>query len=626
MARLEGGLVEMRLLSATIRNYKGYRDSGRAEFGPGFNGLVGQNNSGKTAFLEALEFAKFQSKPHRSIDLARETPLASLSECEVEIELSGPELRNLLLARGAPFNFPFNCDIDPTNAVTNLETLLMAERTIVRLRYYPSNNCQALSSPSHGLFNTEDPHIRHPMTCATFSTTEDRSAFVFQGSTNFSDDNVGVVIGQHVAQRGGVYVFRAERLNVGVSNIATDRTLAPDASNLPSVLMLLRSSNPARYERFLGYVRKIFPTIHTVTATPRGNNQVGIQIWQVDPETERDDLAVDLTDSGTGVRQVLAILYVAVTSEAARTIVIDEPNTFLHPGAAKKLIEILKSFAQHQYIISTHSPEIISIADPSTFHLTQWTGKACVVWRIDAKEVSDIRRALIEVGARLSDVFGSDAVLWVEGPTEQDCFPKILRKSGISIPLGTSIVAVRSTGEIGSTRSSPRAMWEIYRRISTANALLPTTIAIILDRESRPQSEMDDLTRESGGLIKFLPRRTYENYLLDAEGITAVLNKLPTFRETGLEIAAVQKWLADRAEQSRYFSPYYNPVPMDDPNWVVNINAPRLLADLFSDLSETREEYRKMEHSIGLTEWLLENRQENFEELTTFLSRVLNAG
>jgi AAA domain, putative AbiEii toxin, Type IV TA system len=500
--------------------------------------------------------------------------------------------------------------------------ILRAERTIIELCYSPGNNYRVLSSPSHGLFSTEGASS---LTCGVFSVTIDRSRFVFEQSTNFSDDNVGMAIAPEIATRG-VYVFRAERLNVGVSNIATDRTLAPDASNLASVLMILMSSNPARYERFVEYVRKIFPTIYTVTATPLNATQAGIQIWQVNPATERDDLAVNLNDSGTGVGQVLAILYVAVTSDAARTIVIDEPNTFLHPGAARKLIEILKSFEQHQYIISTHSPEIMSIADPSTLHLTQWTGGACVVSRVDTKEVSDIRRALIEVGARLSDVFGSDAVLWVEGPTEQDCFPKILRKCGTSIPLGTSIVAVRSTGEIGSTHPSPRAMWEIYRRISTANALLPTTVAIILDRESRSQSEMDDLTRESGDLIKFLPRRTYENYLLDAEGITAVLNKLPTFRETVVEITALHKWLADRAEQSRYFSPYYNPVPMDDPNWAVNINAPRLLADLFSHFSETKEEYRKMEHSIGLTEWLLENKQENFEELTRFLSTVFDAG
>lgn len=47
-------------------------------------------------------------------------------------------------------------------------------------------------------------------------------------------------------------------------------------------------------------------------------------------------------------------------------IVIDEPQSYLHPGAAKKLIEILQEFPQHQYFIATHSAEIIAAANPST--------------------------------------------------------------------------------------------------------------------------------------------------------------------------------------------------------------------------------------------------------------------
>src|SRR5438270_13838373 len=101
------------------------------------------------------------------------------------------------------------------------------------------------------------------------------------------------------------------------------------------------------------------------------------------------------------------------------------------------------------------------------------------------QEVIDLRRTLMEVGARLSDVFGSDAVLWVEGATEQECFPKIIRHFDRNVPLGTAIVAVRSTDEIVSRRLT-RAVLDIYQRISTANALLPRTIAILLDREIRP--------------------------------------------------------------------------------------------------------------------------------------------
>jgi predicted ATPase len=227
-----------------------------------------------------------------------------------------------------------------------------------------STGWRILQHPSHGLFvlpNTEQA------ACGAFTASQDRRSFVAQGFNDISNDNVGIIIAQQIAARGGVYVFRAERLNLGQSAISEDPVLAPNAANLASVLLLLMS-NPNRYQRLMECVRLIFPTIYEVRARPRGN-QAEIQIWQVDPATERDDLAITLNDSGTGVGQVLAILYVVIASNTGRTIVIDEPNSFLHPGASRKLMQILRSFDQNQYIISTHSPEVINVTEPSTVHL-----------------------------------------------------------------------------------------------------------------------------------------------------------------------------------------------------------------------------------------------------------------
>ena len=47
-------------------NYKSFRDSGALEFKPGINIIVGANNAGKTALLEALTLS-FETSPHRSI-------------------------------------------------------------------------------------------------------------------------------------------------------------------------------------------------------------------------------------------------------------------------------------------------------------------------------------------------------------------------------------------------------------------------------------------------------------------------------------------------------------------------------------------------------------------------------
>jgi len=73
----------------------------------------------------------------------------------------------------------------------------------------------------------------------------------------------------------------------------------------------------------------------SVSVQPIGSNQAEIYLWNVRPDTGRDDLKIKLIDSGTVVGQVLARLYVVLESSSPKTIIIDEPNSFLHPAASK---------------------------------------------------------------------------------------------------------------------------------------------------------------------------------------------------------------------------------------------------------------------------------------------------
>ena len=116
-----------------------------------------------------------------------------------------------------------------------------------------------------------------------------------------------------------------------------------------------------------------------------------------------------LEDCGAGVGQVLAILYVAMTMPPS-VIIIDEPNSFLHPGAAKKLLQILAGY-DHQYIISTHSTDIISSVGPTTLHLVQWANGESKVTPLDIDKQDNLRLVLSEVGIGLSDIFAADRVI-----------------------------------------------------------------------------------------------------------------------------------------------------------------------------------------------------------------------
>src|SRR5713101_6474578 len=120
----------MHIASFRIENYKSFRATPEFVLTPGFNVIVGQNNVGKTALVEALSLGAGQ-KPHRS---ARTAPtsrsiLPGSSTTDVAIQLSQGELRELLRTVQAAIALlvPAQGDMTVERAVERFKTVLAAE-------------------------------------------------------------------------------------------------------------------------------------------------------------------------------------------------------------------------------------------------------------------------------------------------------------------------------------------------------------------------------------------------------------------------------------------------------------------------------------------------------------------
>jgi hypothetical protein len=303
-------------------------------------------------------------------------------------------------------------------------------------------------------------------------------------------------------------------------------------------------------------------------------------------------------------------------------IVIDEPNSFLHPGAVKKLLQVPKIY-KHQYIISTHSPEIISSIDIDKLNLVKWEESQSRVVPLKRSDVEDLRLVLGEVGVGLSDIFAADRVIWVEGPTEQECFPKLYRHKKGRLPLGLSFLGVLNTGDFEAKDWTARRIWDLYRRLGQANGILPVATAFCLDRELRTEKEMDEMNRTSGGVMRFLPRRSYENYLLHAPAIQAVINA-DLADEDALDVGTVSAWISDHGNQ---FHPSgLQPTGEGSGKWIAECDASLLLAKMTQALTDGKLEYRKTRHSVAITEWLLQNAPEVLDELSNYVTDLVPDG
>lgn len=274
-----------------------------------------------------------------------------------------------------------------------------------------------------------------------FKPSADRASWSIE-QINSSSAFVGSVAQLFVRS---TYVFKAERLTLAHCPISPPVPLATDASNLAACLQNLQS-NAHRFGRFVSVVQEILPSAKWISAHVMNQTMAGISVWNAAQSTERDDLRVGLEDCGTGIGQVLAIIYAVIESQGKKILLIDEPNSFLHPSASRKLLDVLARY-EHQYIISTHSPEMISRSHPDTLHVLKRGDNHTTIEKMGSKEVSSVKDVLNEVGVRLSDLMGLDSIIWVEGQTEEKCFPLLFKAAKIELPRGASIVAVLHTGD-----------------------------------------------------------------------------------------------------------------------------------------------------------------------------------
>ncbi|KWO57030.1 hypothetical protein WT98_06920 [Burkholderia territorii] len=244
---------------------------------------------------------------------------------------------------------------------------------------------------------------------------------------------------------------------------------------------------------------------------------------------------------------------------------------------------------------------------------------------LDPDNFEHIKAGLASIGARLSDLYGADRILWVEGETEELTFPDIARKVGGFDVIGVTMLKVNATGDFESPkRIRPKMVFDTYCQLSTAGALLPPAIGFVFDSEGRAKSDMDLLTKESGNKVQFLPRLCFENYILHAGAIAAALTEACG---AAIDPASVASWIQKHGNDKAYLTPRVELEDGEDlltnADWLTRVHAPKLLKALFSDLTNELlghpEEYRKTTHSVAISDWLVNTEPQFLQPLADVL-------
>lgn len=581
--------------SVRIRNYKSWKDSEEVILSKGLNIVVGKNNSGKTAFLEALSLMA-GNVPHLTMK-SKPTRIAHFdphSHINLRLTFEASDLQTLLTEiKGQVFAPLVDVNIPHSEAIALLNKKLIESQKIFA-EFHGRDLVRADFSPSFHL---------EPKRFIQFTRKAEDNTLTSANTNILYEQNIGTNELCRLLIEGSrkkIYLSKAERYNISSNGIQdSNRTLEQNSRNLAQVLHTLHSRYRRRFDKIESLLRKIFPQIQGITVPVEGST-AQVMIWTIDPGSERDDLAIPLSHCGTGVGQVLSMLFIIVSADEPQCIVIDEPQSFLHPGAVRSLADIFNEYPIHQYIIATHASNLLTGPNSHIYHVTYNQGESSVR-NISPKEAQLAKGILEDIGIKLSDVFGADRIIWVEGITEQECYKLILAHFGDTLSTGTEIISVRNTGDLEGKHA--QVLYEVYTKLSNGVTIIPPAIGFIFDKENRSEKVMKDLTRMSKGKAHFLKRRMFENYLLNSAALAAVIKELDNFCEIEISEKDIQLWIEQNGADKSYFEkgserPF-------TANWFALVHAAKLLDKMFTQLSKGTYKYDKRVHGLMLTNIIL---------------------
>lgn len=366
----------MQIKKIHIQNYRSFNDSSEQPITKLF-ALIGKNNSGKSAFISAIQSA-WGTRKLTELDMHKNNgkPIKIKLFTE-EINVSGEDPKQMTIA--CEFN---NGDMK----------YWVDEKELKKL---PASLPKLLVIPA----------IRNPEEQTT------------AGKDSFLKELVGAIVDLKAKDAPLTENFKEK--------IAKDLSL----DEIKSLLEHKTSKQLLNIEQIIsGYVQSSLDDNDlNVFIKPDGDLSKAIKYSTKIKEPYLADLkdGVDVMNCGTGLQSmvIMALLqtYADLQKQEDSILLIEEPEVYLHPDFQRKMFSVLRKIAKRtQVIYTTHSPIMISdLWDDSVRLITRQLGESII------SEI-DIQGVVRELGIRYDDILNPKVVIFVEGPSDTLFYKRVI--------------------------------------------------------------------------------------------------------------------------------------------------------------------------------------------------------
>ena len=143
------------------------------------------------------------------------------------------------------------------------------------------------------------------------------------------------------------------------SKPGSSRHFQPDGSNLPWVVNSLEEQAPDKLAEWIAHVRTALPDLQAIRTVERPDDRHRYLV--LDYATGLSAPSWLVSD---GTLRLLALTILAYIPDLQGVYLIEEPENGIHPRAVETVLQSLSSVYSAQVLLATHSPVILSLAEP----------------------------------------------------------------------------------------------------------------------------------------------------------------------------------------------------------------------------------------------------------------------